>query len=64
MGIAHSIGLIAIAAAILIFLLKVLAFCIVIAIIESGIAKLRLFRLPDLLLFSFILSIIAIGLII
>jgi len=44
--------------------LKVLFFCIAIAIIESGIAKLRLFRLPDLLLFSFILSVIALGLII
>ena len=62
MGIAHSMGFIAIAAAILFYLLKVLVFCVVIAIIESSIAKLRLFRLPDLLLFSFILSIIAIGL--
>lgn len=63
-GIAHALSLDAIVFALAVYFLKVLAFCIVIAVIESSIAKLRLFRLPDLLLFSFILSIIAIGLII
>ena len=63
-GIAQSLSLSAIIFGILVFLAKALIFCLAIAVIESGIAKLRLFRLPDLLLFSFILSIIAIGLMI
>ena len=45
------------------FIFKMLIFYISIALIESSIAKLRFFRLPDLLLISFILNIIAIGLI-
>jgi len=45
------------------FLIKILIMCLIIAILESGIAKLRFFRLPDLLAVSFILSVIAIGLI-
>lgn len=47
-----------------VFLVKVLLFCIAIAVLESSIAKFRYFRLPDLLFTSFILSIIGIGLII
>lgn len=47
-----------------VFLVKVLVFCVAIAVLESSIAKFRFFRLPDLLLTSFILSIIAIDLII
>ncbi len=43
---------------------KCLLFCAAIALIESTIAKFRLFRLPDLLFTSFIISIIAIGLIV
>lgn len=43
------------------FLLKVMFLAIVIAGIESLMAKFRLFRLPDLLFTSFILSVIAIG---
>ena len=38
---------------------KVLAILIAIAILESSIAKLRFFRLPDLLLSSFVLGVIA-----
>ena len=63
-GIANSLSFGAIVFSILIFLLKILAFCFVIAFIESSVAKFRLFRLPDLLLASFVLSAIAIGLII
>lgn len=63
-GVAHSAGFYAVISALIIFVLKASVFCAVIAIIESSIAKFRLFRLPDLLLISFILSLIAIGLII
>jgi len=45
------------------FIGKGLLFCAAVALIESTIAKFRIFRLPDLLFTSFIISIIAIGLI-
>ena len=45
------------------FIGKCLLFCAAVALIESTIAKFRIFRLPDLLFTSFIISIIAIGLI-
>lgn len=45
------------------FFIKILAFCFTIAIIESSIAKFRFFRLPDLLVVSFILNCVAIGLV-
>ncbi len=63
-GIANSLSLWAAISGIAFFIIKALIFCGVIATIESTIAKFRFFRLPDLLLISFILSIIAIGLII
>lgn len=47
--------------ALAVYLLKVLAVLCVIAMLESTIAKLRFFRLPDLLFTSFVLGIIAIG---
>lgn len=62
-GIAASLDVGAILFSFLVFLIKITLFCVVIAIIESGMAKLRFFRLPDLLFTSFILSVIAIGLI-
>ena len=62
-GIASTLSFPAIALGIIVFFAKAFLFCCAIAIIESSIAKLRLFRLPDLLLFSFILSVIAIELI-
>jgi len=40
---------------------KVLVFALMIALLESLMAKFRLFRLPDVLFTSFILSVIAIG---
>lgn len=63
-GIAGSLGATALLSSLVVFILKALLFCGVIAIIESSMAKLRIFRLPDLLFTSFVLSIIAIGLII
>ncbi len=44
-----------------IFAVKVMIFALVIALIESLMAKFRIFRLPDVLFTSFILSVIAIG---
>ena len=46
-----------------IFAVKVLLFCGAIALLESSMSKLRFFKLPELLLASFILSSIAISLI-
>lgn len=50
--------------AILLFLAKALGFLLAIAAIESTIAKLRIFRVPDLLFTSFVLSMIALVIII
>lgn len=46
------------------FFLKALVFCLMIAVIESAIAKFRFFRLPNLLFSSFVLSIVAISFVI
>jgi len=62
-GIASSLALPAILIAFGIFIAKLLILSIFIAVLESTIAKYRFFRLPDLLLTSFILSVVAIGLI-
>ncbi|MDO8581935.1 MAG: NADH-quinone oxidoreductase subunit H [bacterium] len=62
-GIAQTLSLSALALGISVFLGKILIFCFVIAVIESSIAKLRFFRLPDVLIVSFVLSAIAISLI-
>lgn len=63
-GIASAEGAGAIMGSLAILAVKILFFCAFIAILESSIAKLRYFRLPDLLFTSFVLSAIAIGLII
>lgn len=63
-GIATSLGGMAIFIALGALFIKVMVFCAGIAIIESGMAKLRLFKLPNLLFTSFVLSVIALGLII
>lgn len=63
-GLASVVGLTAILAALGIFILKVLLLSLFVAVLESSIAKFRFFRLPDLLFISFILSVIAISLII
>ncbi|KKW42498.1 MAG: membrane-bound [NiFe]-hydrogenase-3, subunit D [Candidatus Magasanikbacteria bacterium GW2011_GWA2_56_11] len=43
---------------------KLLVFCVLVALLESSLAKFRFFRLPDLLFMSFILSLIALSLIV
>ncbi len=60
-GIAESTEFGVLAVALIVFLGKVLAFATAIALIESLMAKFRLFRLPDVLFTAFILSVIAIG---
>lgn len=62
-GIAHSVNLMSLVFGLFTFAIKTLIFYVSIAVIESGIAKFRFFRLPDLLMISFILNIIAIGLV-
>ena len=59
-GIATSVEAGAIAIGILVFIAKVLLLVIAIALIESSIAKLRLFRLPNLLTVSFMLAFLAV----
>ena len=61
MGIAQNNSVYAVIVGVLALLVKVMLFCVFIAILESIIAKFRFFRLPDLLLVSFIFSVIAIG---
>lgn len=63
-GLALTNGLSDILIALLLFAVKILVLSIFVAVLESSIAKFRFFRLPDLLFTSFILSIIAISLII
>jgi formate hydrogenlyase subunit 4 len=62
-GIAHSVHFWSLIFGLVTFVIKTFFFYLAIAIIESGIAKFRFFRLPDLLVISFILNIIAIGLV-
>lgn len=62
-GIAHSVNISSIIFGLITFLIKVIAIYVSIAIVESSMAKFRYFRLPDLLMISFILNIIAIGLV-
>lgn len=59
-----SVSLLNIVSAGVLLIFKILLFCTSIAILESSIAKFRIFRLPDLLLTSFIISLIAIGLVV
>lgn len=63
-GFAQSAAPAAVVFAIGALMLKITIGCSAVAILESSIAKLRIFRLPDLLFTSFILGVIAIGLII
>ncbi|MHB8769964.1 MAG: respiratory chain complex I subunit 1 family protein [Syntrophales bacterium] len=62
-GLAGSLAPGEVAVALAVFAGKAFLFCAAVALIESTIAKFRIFRLPDLLFTSFIISIIAIGLI-
>ena len=61
-GLATDASVVALALGIGLLLIKVFIFCLTIALIESGMAKFRFFRLPDLLFISFILSVMAISL--
>ena len=62
-GIAQSPDMVAVILGITTFGIKIVLFCLVIAALESSMAKFRFFRLPDLLIISFILNVIAIGLV-
>lgn len=62
-GIAQGATAGTIAIGVVALLAKTLIICVAVAVIESTIAKFRFFRLPDLLITSFILSAVAIGLI-
>ncbi len=46
--------------ALIVFLIKILVLCLFVAFLESSISKFRFFRLPNLLLTSFVLSIVSI----
>jgi formate hydrogenlyase subunit 4 len=59
-GIANDASVIAVGAALLFFLLKVVLLAVLIALVESSIAKMRLFRLPNLLTVAFILALLAV----
>jgi formate hydrogenlyase subunit 4 len=59
-GVATELTASAIALGIAVFLVKVLVMAAVIAIIESSMAKSRLFRLPNLLTMAFILAFLAV----
>jgi formate hydrogenlyase subunit 4 len=59
-GVATELTASAIVIGIIVFLVKVLAMAVVIAIIESSMAKSRLFRLPNLLTMAFILAFLAV----
>jgi formate hydrogenlyase subunit 4 len=61
-GIAHNPGIRALCIGVFSFSIKMIVFYSAIAVIESSIAKFRFFRLPDLLIISFVLNVIAIGL--
>jgi formate hydrogenlyase subunit 4 len=62
-GLAHSIQLSSLILGMVAFVIKTSIFYIMIALIESSMAKFRFFRLPDLLMISFILNVIAIGMV-
>jgi formate hydrogenlyase subunit 4 len=62
-GIAASANPLSIFIGIVALSLKILVMCLIIGIIESTMAKFRFFRLPDLLITSFVLSAVAIILI-
>src|SRR3989338_7487872 len=62
-GIAQSVSLDALSIGIIVLIIKIIIFCLIIGFLESKMSKFRFFRLPDLLIVSFIISIVAIGLI-
>ncbi len=61
-GLAGTKNLAALLVSLIIFIVKISVFCAGVGVLESSMAKLRIFRLPDLLFTSFILGVLAIGL--
>lgn len=59
-GIALGVGLGEVLVGILVITLKLMALAVTVAVVESVMAKLRLFRLPNLLTISFTLSLLAV----
>jgi formate hydrogenlyase subunit 4 len=59
-GIATTDNIAAIAVGVVAWLVKVLALAVGVAAVEVGLAKLRLFRVPELLAAAFILSFLAV----
>jgi formate hydrogenlyase subunit 4 len=59
-GLASSHAPLAVAAALAATLLKLLALAAVVAVLETRVAKLRLFRVPELLAVSFVLGLLAV----
>lgn len=59
-GIAMDLSVLAISGGIIAILLKILVLALLIAIIESAMSKMRLFRLPNLLTVSFTLALLAV----
>jgi formate hydrogenlyase subunit 4 len=59
-GIATDAAPLAVAVGLLLFVVKIVLLALVIALIESSISKMRLFRLPNLLTVAFILSLLAV----
>jgi formate hydrogenlyase subunit 4 len=59
-GMATELAPIALLIALVTFLLKLIVFAVVVALLETSIAKLRLFRVPELLGVSFVLALLAV----
>lgn len=59
-GIATDAAPLAVAVGLLLFVVKIVLLALVIALIESSISKMRLFRLPNLLTVAFMLSLLAV----
>ena len=59
LGVAHDVTLIEFLTGIAIFLVKVTGLAVVVALVESTNAKLRLIRVPDLLMVAFTLSLLS-----
>jgi formate hydrogenlyase subunit 4 len=59
-GMATELSILPIAIGLIAFLVKLLLFALAIALIESSMSKMRLFRLPNLLTGSFILAFLAV----
>jgi formate hydrogenlyase subunit 4 len=59
-GIATAMTPVTLAWALAVFMLKLMTLAVVVAVIETRVAKLRLFRVPELLTASFVLALLAI----